>query len=165
MDEQSPHTVFDVAFCRIGTFRLAAAALRRYGEPMNGTLSGRVLIVDDVKDEAEFIQMLLERPGADRPRCAPRRSRRSSSSRSEDFDVVLTDLGMSEMSGLELCERILGTRPDLPVIVVTGQGSIEAAIGAMRAGAYDFLTKPVDPKLLGLERRARAPAPPAAARR
>jgi len=55
---------------------------------------------------------------------------------------------MPEMGGLELCERVLGTRPNVPVIVITGQGSLETATGAMRVGAYDFITKPVDPKLL-----------------
>src|SRR5207237_8002048 len=67
-----------------------------------------------------------------------------------DFDLVLTDLSMPEMGGLELCERVLGTRPNVPVVVITGQGSLEAAIGAIRVGAYDFITKPVDPKLLFL---------------
>jgi two-component system response regulator HydG len=57
---------------------------------------------------------------------------------------------MSDMSGIELCTRIIGTRPDVPVIVITAHGSMEAAISAMRAGAYDFLTKPVDNKLLGM---------------
>src|SRR5579871_5915836 len=69
---------------------------------------------------------------------------------SEPFDVVLTDLGLNEMSGLSLCERILGTRPDMIVIVVTGQGSMDHAIQAMRVGAFDFLTKPVDQDLLGI---------------
>jgi two-component system response regulator HydG len=69
---------------------------------------------------------------------------------SKDFHAVISDLGMAEMDGLELCERILAKRPGIPVIVVTGKGSMEAAIGAMRVGAYDFITKPVDPKLLGL---------------
>ena len=67
-----------------------------------------------------------------------------------DFGAALIDLGMSEMSGLELCQKLIGTRPDLPVIVVTGQGSMENAIAALRAGAYDFLTKPFDRKLLAL---------------
>ena len=76
---------------------------------------------------------------------------------------------MPEMSGLDLCERVLGTRPDMPVVVITGQGSLETAIGAIRVGAYDFITKPVDPKLLflsvsraiqhrRLSRRGEAPA-------
>ena len=66
----------------------------------------------------------------------------------EEFDVVLTDLGMAEMDGLSLCERILGTRPDMPIIVVTGEAVLDRAIAALRAGAYDFITKPADPALL-----------------
>jgi two-component system response regulator HydG len=67
-----------------------------------------------------------------------------------DFGVALLDLTMAEMSGLALCERFLAIRPDLPVIMVTGQGSLENAVAALRVGAYDFLTKPVDPRLLVL---------------
>jgi len=68
----------------------------------------------------------------------------------ETFAAIFTDLGMLDMTGLELCSQIIGVRPDVPVIVVTGNGSMEVAIAAMRAGAYDFLTKPIDVKLLGL---------------
>jgi two-component system response regulator HydG len=57
---------------------------------------------------------------------------------------------MPDMSGIEVCERVLGIRPDLPVIVLTGQGNLEAAVAALRAGAFDFLTKPVDLKLLDI---------------
>src|SRR5689334_18231427 len=67
-----------------------------------------------------------------------------------DFDVILTDLGMASVGGAELCERILAIRPDVPVVVVTGNASFDAAVGAIRAGAYDFVTKPVDAKLLSL---------------
>jgi two-component system response regulator HydG len=52
------------------------------------------------------------------------------------------------MDGLEVCQRVTASKPNLPVIVITGQGSMDTAIGAMRAGAYDFITKPIDPKLL-----------------
>jgi two-component system response regulator HydG len=67
-----------------------------------------------------------------------------------DFGAALIDLTMTEMSGLVLCERCLAIRPDLSVIVVTGQGSMESAVAALRAGAYDFLTKPVDSELVSL---------------
>ena len=71
-----------------------------------------------------------------------------------DFDVVVTDLNMRGMSGLELCERIVANRPDVPVVVITAFGSLETAIAAIRAGAYDFITKPVkiDALALALER-------------
>ncbi len=57
-------------------------------------------------------------------------------------DVVLTDLRMPGLSGTELCRAIVQLRPQLPVIVMTGFGSMETAIDAIRAGAYDFMTKP-----------------------
>jgi two-component system response regulator HydG len=60
----------------------------------------------------------------------------------ESFDAVVTDLSMVGMGGLELCERISANRPDVPVIIVTGFGSLETATQAIRAGAYDFVTKP-----------------------
>src|SRR5690349_682690 len=107
--------------------------------------SGRVLIVDDEEDKCEFMTMALERQGID---CVAVTSplRALELVAEEDFDLVLTDVGMDEMSGLEVCERMLGTRPDLVVIVVTGQGNIETVIAAMRTGAFDFLVKPVDAK-------------------
>ena len=66
----------------------------------------------------------------------------------ESFDVVLTDLLMPAMHGFELCERIIGTRPDVPIIVITGDSKIEIAVEAMRAGAFDFLTKPIEKQVL-----------------
>lgn len=59
------------------------------------------------------------------------------------WDCVVTDLKMRGVDGLELCERIVRDTA-LPVITITGFGSMEAAVAAMRAGAYDFLTKPFD---------------------
>lgn len=75
----------------------------------------------------------------------------------EDFAVLLVDIHMEGMSGLELCRAALAKRPDLVVVVMTGFGSLDHAIGAMRAGAYDFITKPVsmDALALALERAVR----------
>jgi len=74
----------------------------------------------------------------------------------EAFDVVLTDLNMPGMSGLELCQRVTEVRPEVPVLVITAFGTMETAIAAMRAGAYDFVTKPIQPDALvfALERAA-----------
>jgi DNA-binding NtrC family response regulator len=63
---------------------------------------------------------------------------------SSELDVIVTDLNMGEMNGLELCERIVANRPDVPVIVITAFGSLDTAIAAIRAGAYDFIPKPVN---------------------
>jgi two-component system response regulator AtoC len=61
----------------------------------------------------------------------------------EAFDVVVTDLQMPRMDGLEFCKRVLRTHPRLPVIVVTAFGSMQTAISALRAGARDFIQKPM----------------------
>jgi two-component system response regulator HydG len=75
----------------------------------------------------------------------------------QDFDVVITDLQMKGMNGLELCERVSQNRPDVPVLVMTAFGSLETAVAAIRVGAYDFITKPVDlePLRLAIERAVR----------
>jgi two-component system response regulator HydG len=68
----------------------------------------------------------------------------------QPFEVVVTDLNMPGMSGSELCGRIRQSKPNLPVVVVTAFGSIDAAVRAMRVGAYDFVTKPFDVDTIGL---------------
>ncbi len=61
-----------------------------------------------------------------------------------DFDVVLTDLNVHGVNGLEICRTVVARRPDVPVLVLTGHGTLETAVSAIRAGAYDFLTKPIE---------------------
>ena len=68
----------------------------------------------------------------------------------EDFEVVLTDLKMPVMDGLEFCSRLVVNRPDMPVVVMTAFGNLESAIAAIRAGAYDFVTKPIEMELLAV---------------
>jgi diguanylate cyclase (GGDEF)-like protein len=63
---------------------------------------------------------------------------------SEEFDIVLLDLRMPEVDSITLLSRIKQEFPELPVIIVTGHGSIENAVESMRAGAIDFVTKPVE---------------------
>ncbi len=110
-------------------------------------MKGHALIVDDEQEICDLLEMVLGRHGI-KSTTSTSAQRALDLVRTEDFDVLLTDLNMPEMSGLDLCERVLGARPNMPVVVITGQGSLEAAIGAIRVGAYDFLTKPVDPQLL-----------------
>ncbi len=60
------------------------------------------------------------------------------------FDVVLTDLRMKGMTGNELCRALRDMRPDVPVLLMTAFGSVESAAEALRAGAYDYVTKPIE---------------------
>ena len=73
-----------------------------------------------------------------------------------DVDVIVTDLNMKGMSGLELCQKVALDRPDIPVLVLTAFGSFETAVGAIRAGAYDFVTKPVEIEALAIAVRRAA---------
>jgi two-component system response regulator HydG len=106
-------------------------------------MSGRVLLIDDDPSMVELLEARLTRRGftvstlTDPHAALPLLM-------AQPFDVVLTDLNMQGLSGTELCERVVANRPDLPVVVVTAFGSMETAIAAIRAGAYDFITKPVD---------------------
>jgi two-component system response regulator HydG len=117
---------------------------------------GLVLVVDDDRHMCEMLALRLEQRGYTT-------KWRSSGAEAlelleqDDFDVVVTDLNMPGLSGTALCERVLETRPDVPVVVVTAFGSMESAIAAIRAGAYDFITKPfdIDAFALTLERAKR----------
>src|SRR4029077_3056015 len=62
----------------------------------------------------------------------------------DDIDVVLTDFHMQGISGIELCARIVASSRDVPVVVMTAFGSMDSAVAAIRAGAYDYVTKPLD---------------------
>ncbi len=68
----------------------------------------------------------------------------------QPVDTVLTDLKMPGIDGLGFCRRIVENRPDIPVVVMTAFGSLDTAVAAIRAGAYDFVTKPVEMDLLAL---------------
>ena len=112
-------------------------------------MPGRVLIVDDDQSMCELIEADLA--------CRDIQSEWRTSAaeallviQDRQFDVILTDLQMPGLNGLALCERIVANRPDIPVIVMTAFGSLETAVAAMRAGAYDFVSKPVELDLLAI---------------
>jgi len=65
-------------------------------------------------------------------------------------DVVLADINLPDMNGLDICNEIATNIPDIPVIIMTAFGSMDTAIAAIRTGAYDFITKPLDMDILAL---------------
>lgn len=116
----------------------------------------RVLVVDDDPDMGRELERVLHRHGYEVRVC------RSADEAfdvvmAEDVDAVVTDLNMKGMTGVELCDRVVQNRRSVPVIVVTGFGSMETAVATLRAGAFDFLTKPFNAEqlLLSLERALR----------
>ena len=68
----------------------------------------------------------------------------------DDIDVILTDFHMEGVSGAELCSKVVGSGRSVPVIVMTSFGSMDSAVAAIRAGAYDYVTKPFDPDDLAM---------------
>jgi two-component system response regulator HydG len=109
----------------------------------------RVLIVDDERSMCELIEVDL-RMRDFAPVWFTAAEEAFDALCREDYDVVLTDLRMPGMDGIRFCSRIVANRPDVPVVVMTAFGSLETAIAAIRAGAYDFVTKPIEMELLAL---------------
>ncbi len=112
-------------------------------------MRGRVLIVDDEKNMCELIDTDL-RMRDYQTTWHTSAADALQSLKTETFDIVLTDLKMPGTTGIELCERIVANRPDIPVIVMTAFGNLETAVEAIRAGAYDFVTKPIEMDVLAL---------------
>ncbi|HEY2736556.1 MAG TPA: sigma-54 dependent transcriptional regulator, partial [Polyangiales bacterium] len=106
-------------------------------------MKGRALIIDDEPSMCELLAVGLKKRDFD-PVCVTSAAAAVDLLAAEDFDVVVTDVNMRGLDGIELCKHVVSNRPDVPVIVITAFGSMETAIAAMRAGAYDFIPKPVD---------------------
>jgi two-component system response regulator HydG len=112
-------------------------------------MSGRIMVVDDDQSMCELIEADLRRRGF-HVSWYTTADEAFRVLQDEEFDVVLTDLMMPHMNGIDFCNRIVSNRPDVPVIVITAFGSLETAVGAIRAGAYDFVSKPVEMDILTL---------------
>jgi DNA-binding NtrC family response regulator len=119
----------------------------------------RIVIVDDEGDFARGLARLLGRRYPDAEVLAVQSGREALQLLAEKpVQLMITDLRMPEMTGMELLTQALGLQPELSMVVLTAYGTIETAVEALRAGAYDFLTKPIEPEQVfrvaakGLER-------------
>jgi DNA-binding NtrC family response regulator len=117
-------------------------------------VKGRVLVVDDERPQRDILQMILEAEGYETSAASNGRQALHAAG-AEGFDVVLTDLKMPDMDGIELLDA-LPRQPGGPcVILMTAHGTIDSAVDAMRKGAFDYLTKPLEKdELLLVVRRA-----------
>lgn len=106
-------------------------------------MNGRILVVDDEASAREPLETLLEDSGYD-VRTAADGVNGLGVLEDWNADILLTDLRMPVMGGLELIEKALAERPDLACIVMTAFGSVENAVEAMKIGADDYLTKPLN---------------------
>ena len=103
-----------------------------------------VLIVDDDPDVADAMAVALTTEHV-RAEVASSAAVALTAFRQREFDVVVSDIRMPEIDGIELMARFQRIQPDLPVVLVTGRGTIAAAVEAMKLGAFQYITKPCDP--------------------
>lgn len=111
-----------------------------FRKPGNGI---RVLVIDDEKLHAEAVAESLERVGFE---CTAAHSGREGARRieSEDFDIILTDMRMADVDGLAILKKARECNPEAEVIVITGHADIKTAVDAIKQGASNYLTKPLD---------------------
>ena len=106
-------------------------------------MKARILVVDDDRAHLTMLTAMLESWGhdvdtaADGAEAVDRVRRRA-------YDVVLTDVRMAEVDGIEALRRIKAYNPYLPVLIMTAYSSVDTAVGALKAGAFDYLHKPLD---------------------
>lgn len=110
---------------------------------MTGTVQGRVLVVDDEKNITFVMQAMLEKAGyevwvSNDPQEALK------ALAEEDPDVLVTDLYMPGISGMEILKHCQKHRPQLPVVIITAFGTVESAVAAIKQGAFDYITKPFE---------------------
>ena len=126
------------------------------------TARQKALIIDDEPDIRELLEITLGRMKLDTRSARNLKEARECLAR-EHYDLCLTDMRLPDGSGLELVQHIQQKYPQLPVAMITAYGSLDTAIGALKAGAFDFLTKPVDlgrlRELVNTALRLRAPNP------
>lgn len=102
----------------------------------------KILIVDDHQPTLALLSAIVKK-GDYEPLTTERAKEALKLLNEKQIGVVFTDLVMPQMGGLEFLKRAKAVEPDLPIIVMTGQGTIESAVEAMRHGAEDYLTKPI----------------------
>src|SRR5437660_3118933 len=106
-------------------------------------MADRVLVVDDEQSLRKVLAATLQREGYEVQVASDGEEALAALDR-DGADVVVTDLVMPRMDGLSLLRKVVVSHPDVPVIVVTAHGRVDSAVEAMKAGDFDFVTKPVE---------------------
>ena len=105
---------------------------------------GKILIVDDEDVVRESLHQWFDSEGY-QTRAASSGKEALTTVGEQQFDLALLDIKMPGMDGMELQERLSEADPDLTVVIMTGYGTVETAVQALKHGAYDYVTKPIDP--------------------
>src|SRR3954467_1666029 len=110
--------------------------------------AGRVLVVEDQEIERRALSQILKSEGL--TVFGAESADKALGYVDENIDVVLSDLHMGDVSGIDLLQLWKKRRPETQFILLTGHSSLNSAIEAIKSGAYDYLTKPVNPDELTL---------------
>ncbi|MCM2353083.1 MAG: sigma-54 dependent transcriptional regulator [Pseudobdellovibrio sp.] len=118
--------------------------------------TGRLAVVEDDQDMSEVIEAFFKPRGFDVTTFStPLEALATVKKNQENFDVIITDLMMPELSGIEFTQRLHEEEIDIPVILVTGHNEVDLAVQTVEVGAYDFILKPIPfPNLLTSVQRA-----------
>ncbi|MEM8500602.1 MAG: sigma-54 dependent transcriptional regulator [Pseudomonadota bacterium] len=105
--------------------------------------SAQVLVVDDEPDIRELLEITLARMGLETKSVATL-DEALSALKQHSFELCLTDMNLPDGNGLDLVKHIQDAMPKLPVAVITAYGSVDTAISALKSGAFDFVSKPIE---------------------
>jgi signal transduction histidine kinase len=107
-------------------------------------MQNRILVVDDEKEIREFLSKALTRIAGFQVEMAEDGEEALKKIEQDKLDLILTDLKMPKMDGLKLITEVAKTKPEILTILMTGHGTIDSALEAMKRGASDYLTKPIN---------------------
>lgn len=107
----------------------------------------KVLVIDDELDMLSGVKKLLNASGLDSV-CTPNGMKALEIAENKDFDVILCDLFMPEMDGMKVIKKMKSIRPNVPIIIFSAFGTVDRAVEAMRAGAFNFIEKPFNSEYL-----------------
>ena len=111
-------------------------------------MHGKILIVEDDRSFGSMLLKWFERNGFTATLCNGMLAAQETMSKSEQYDVVLSDLRLPDGDGIMLLSWIKERFTSLPVIIITSYGEVQTAVSAIKMGAFDFLEKPINPSLL-----------------
>jgi len=112
------------------------------GSTIPKIVSDKLLLIDDDEDLRELLAGAL-RSASYAVEAVASGAEALARLAEQHFDAVISDINLAGLSGIDLCATLSANWPELPVIMITGHGSMDVAIAAIRAGAYDFITKPI----------------------
>ena len=104
-------------------------------------MKAKILVVDDEQSIREFLEIMLKKEGYE-VTCAEDGSKAVEALKKKEFHMVISDLQMPNMNGMELLDHVRSNYPELTFMIITAFGTTESAVEAMKKGAYDYITKP-----------------------